>query len=104
MGETANKSISLSMFLPSMFNYMTNNVILQTKFADVICINRYYGWYFNMGHLNLIQYELSYDLEQWHNTEKKPMIISEYGASTIAGFHEVCKQPNKVITLCVLQC
>lgn len=52
-------------------------------------INRYYGWYKNMGYPNLIPYELSYDLEQWQNVEKKPMIISEYGASTIAGFHEV---------------
>jgi len=42
-----------------------------------------------MGYTNLIPYELSYDLEQWHNIEKKPMIISEYGAGTIAGFHEV---------------
>ncbi|XP_065889600.1 beta-glucuronidase-like [Dysidea avara] len=61
---------------------------LVTKFADVICINRYYGWYKNMGYTNLIPYEFSYDLEQWHNIEKKPMIISEYGAGTIAGFHE----------------
>jgi len=42
-----------------------------------------------MGYTNLIPYELSYDLEQWHNIEKKLMIISEYGAGTIAGFHEV---------------
>ena len=42
-----------------------------------------------MGYPNLIPYELSYDLEQWQKVEKKPMMISEYGASTIAGFHEV---------------
>lgn len=52
-------------------------------------INRYYGWYRNMGYPNLIPYGLSYDLEQWQTVEKKPMMISEYGASTIAGFHEV---------------
>lgn len=52
-------------------------------------INRYYGWYKNMGYPNLIPYELSYDLEQWQNVEKKPMMLSEYGAGTIAGFHEV---------------
>ena len=62
---------------------------IQTKFADVIMINRYYGWYKNMGYPKLIPYELSYDLEQWQNVEKKPMMISEYGASTIAGFHQV---------------
>ena len=52
-------------------------------------INRYYGWYKNMGYPNLIPYELSYDLEQWQEVEKKPMMLSEYGAGTIAGFHEV---------------
>ena len=52
-------------------------------------INRYYGWYKNIGYPNLIPYELSYDLEQWQEVEKKPMMISEYGAGTIAGFHEV---------------
>lgn len=64
------------------------NQDLVTKFADVIMINRYYGWYKNMGYPKLIPYELSYDLEQWQNVEKKPMMISEYGASTIAGFHQ----------------
>ena len=73
---------------------LIHNNFFQTKFADVICINRYYGWYKNMGYTNLIPYEFSYDLEQWHNIEKKPMIISEYGAGTIAGFHEVWEQPK----------
>ena len=45
-----------------------------------------------MGHPDLIPYELSYDLEQWQNVEKKPMMISEYGAGTIAGFHEVYRK------------
>ena len=58
-----------------------------TQFADVILINRYYAWYDDTGHLELIHNFLSYDLENWYAKHKKPMMISEYGAGTVIGLH-----------------
>ena len=56
---------------------------------DVICINRYFGWYSNPGHLETIQPSFSDELDQWYAIHKKPMMITEYGAGAIAGIHEV---------------
>jgi len=56
---------------------------------DVICVNKYYGWYFSPGNLDVISIDLPADLEAWHNYLNKPIILSEYGAGAIAGTHEV---------------
>ena len=56
---------------------------------DVICLNRYYGWYQNSGHPETIRSGLSYELDQWYAAHKKPIIITEYGAGSVAGIHEV---------------
>lgn len=51
-------------------------------------INRYYDWYDSPGHPEVAPYALRYDLEQWRNIRKKPIMISEYGAGTISGLHK----------------
>ena len=63
----------------------------QAKFVDVLCINRYYGWYSDMGHLEVIPYQLRYDLQNWYDTIRKPIIVSEYGADTVPGINSVRK-------------
>eukprot|EP01120_Amphizonella_sp_Union-15-10_P012278 TRINITY_DN5425_c0_g1_i1.p1 TRINITY_DN5425_c0_g1~~TRINITY_DN5425_c0_g1_i1.p1 ORF type:complete len:614 (+),score=93.28 TRINITY_DN5425_c0_g1_i1:58-1899(+) len=55
---------------------------------DVICVNRYYGWYTDTGHLELIQAQLTYDLNGWFSKYGKPVLVSEYGADTVPGIHE----------------
>lgn len=55
--------------------------------VDVMCINRYHSWYSDPGHLELIELQTVAELAPWHEHFKKPLIISEYGADTIAGFH-----------------
>ncbi|ADQ05861.1 Beta-glucuronidase [Caldicellulosiruptor hydrothermalis 108] len=55
--------------------------------VDVICVNRYYSWYTDCGKLELIEYQLEKELLRWYELFKKPVIVSEYGADTIAGFH-----------------
>lgn len=55
--------------------------------CDVICVNRYYGWYQRTAQLGAIEDELSAELDLWHKRFGKPMIISEFGADTIEGFH-----------------
>ncbi|MEO8615007.1 MAG: beta-glucuronidase, partial [Luteolibacter sp.] len=55
--------------------------------VDVMSINRYHSWYSDPGHLELIEMQTVNELTPWHTHYKKPLIVSEYGADTIAGFH-----------------
>uniref|UniRef100_A0A5S6R2E8 Beta-glucuronidase n=1 Tax=Trichuris muris TaxID=70415 RepID=A0A5S6R2E8_TRIMR len=47
--------------------------------VDVICINRYYGWYRNPGHPETIVQELKDDILHWRDKFKKPVLVTEYG-------------------------
>ena len=53
---------------------------------DVVLINRYYGWYNLSGDLETAKYAFRLELDWWA-TQHKPLILSEYGADTIAGLH-----------------
>ncbi|KAH7353179.1 glycoside hydrolase superfamily [Pyrenochaeta sp. MPI-SDFR-AT-0127] len=60
---------------------------------DVLCLNRYYGWYESCGDLKLAEIELEKDLLGWQQKYGKPMVITEYGADTIAGLHSAALTP-----------
>ena len=53
---------------------------------DVVLINRYYGWYNLSGDLEAAKYAFRIELDWWAK-QHKPLILSEYGADTIAGLH-----------------
>ncbi|RFZ79577.1 beta-glucuronidase [Lacrimispora amygdalina] len=55
---------------------------------DVICVNRYYGWYELSGDLELAGEAFKNEMEYWQKI-KKPWMITEYGADTISGLHSV---------------
>ena len=57
------------------------------KYVDVLCLNRYHSWYSDPGHLEVIEMQMVNELTPWHQHFRRPLIISEYGADTIAGFH-----------------
>ncbi|XP_060704267.1 beta-glucuronidase [Hemiscyllium ocellatum] len=57
------------------------------QYTDVICVNSYFSWYHDSGHLEVIQLQLNDQFENWYNKFQKPIIQSEYGADTIAGLH-----------------
>lgn len=57
------------------------------KMSDVICLNRYYGWYFGGPDLEAPEAALRKELEYWQ-TVGKPVIFTEYGADTVMGFHD----------------
>ena len=63
-----------------------------SQFADVLMINRYYGWYTHTGDLERAELALEEELRGWA-TEGKPIIITEYGADTLPGLHSVSPQP-----------
>lgn len=66
-----------------------NEIFLQADLVDVIGINRYVGWYDNIGHLETIKPSLTYHLRQFAQKFKKPILQTEYGAGAIAGLHAV---------------
>ncbi len=53
---------------------------------DVVCINRYYGWYNLSGDLETAAWAFRKELDYWAKVNK-PTILSEYGADTVAGLH-----------------
>jgi beta-glucuronidase len=63
-----------------------------SQFADVLMINRYYGWYTHTGELDNAEVALEEELRAWAG-EGKPIIITEYGADTLPGLHGVVGQP-----------
>ncbi|XP_060084584.1 beta-glucuronidase-like isoform X2 [Ylistrum balloti] len=65
------------------------------QYTDIICLNHYNAWYQDCSHTELIQRQLTYDLRQWYNKYHKPIMITEYGADTIEGFHQ---DPSIVFT------
>lgn len=61
---------------------------LVSDLFDVICINRYFGWYSDAGRLDVVEKQLEVEFEQWQKLFNKPLIMAEYGADTLAGFHQ----------------
>ena len=59
---------------------------LVTRTMDVVCLNRYYGWYNLSGDLDAAIYALNLELDFWESMEK-PVMFTEYGADAVAGMH-----------------
>jgi beta-glucuronidase len=55
--------------------------------SDVICINRYYGWYTHTGDLAGATKLLGMELDGLHKKFNKPIIITEFGADAYPGMH-----------------
>ncbi|MFD0662955.1 glycoside hydrolase family 2 TIM barrel-domain containing protein [Thermocatellispora tengchongensis] len=60
---------------------------------DVLCLNRYYGWYIATGDLATAETFLERDLRGWADKHGKPILMSEYGADTMPGLHSVWDTP-----------
>jgi len=57
------------------------------EFCDVLCINRYYGWYLEPGNIDEGCENLSKEMDKLYEQYRKPIILSEFGADTIPGCH-----------------
>jgi beta-glucuronidase len=64
-----------------------------TDLFDVVMLNRYYGWYANAGDLAAAERGLEAELEAWADKYDKPIVITEYGADTYPGLHDVLPGP-----------
>ena len=38
-----------------------------SQWLDVICVNRYYAWYNDHGHLDVIGLQLEHEMKKWYN-------------------------------------
>uniref|UniRef100_A0A8P4G9M6 Beta-glucuronidase n=1 Tax=Dicentrarchus labrax TaxID=13489 RepID=A0A8P4G9M6_DICLA len=56
-------------------------------YVDVICVNSYFSWYHDPGHLEVIPIQLNTQFENWYGKYQKPIIQSEYGADAVPGLH-----------------
>jgi beta-glucuronidase len=60
------------------------------ELVDVLALNRYYGWYTESGDLELAKVKLREEFVGWQKRcPGKPIIMTEYGADTVAGLHDV---------------
>ena len=59
---------------------------LATREMDVVCINRYYGWYNLSGDMDAACHAWNIELDFWQGIDK-PLIVTEYGADTLPGHH-----------------
>ncbi|MFA9413174.1 beta-glucuronidase [Streptococcus sp. E29BA] len=67
---------------------------LVTDLLDVICLNRYYGWYKDHAELEDAKINLKEELEHWHRLyPDKPIMFTEYGADTLPGYHSLWDIP-----------
>jgi beta-glucuronidase len=55
--------------------------------CDVICMNRYWGWYVLGGEMDKALAALEQELDAAWDTWRKPVILTEFGADTLAGMH-----------------
>lgn len=71
--------------------YSFEALVLQAPYVDVICVNSYFSWYHDPGHLEVISIQLQTQFDSWYGKYKKPIIQSEYGADVVPGLHSVSR-------------
>ena len=55
--------------------------------GDIICINRYYGWYTNPGRMDQAMQIMNGEFEKLYGQYHIPIVMTEFGADTSPGFH-----------------
>lgn len=60
------------------------------ELVDILAFNRYYGWYVDGGDLVTAKEKLRAEFNEWlKRCPDKPFMMTEYGADTVAGLHDV---------------
>ncbi|PTH83606.1 beta-glucuronidase [Streptomyces sp. A244] len=76
-------------------NFMSatpDNDVISSLF-DVLMLNRYYGWYKDLGNLAAAERNLEDELNAWTRKHDKPIIMTEYGADTLTGLRTLTPTP-----------
>lgn len=72
--------------------YAAHNTVSRNPMAhmvDVVCINKYYGWYNCLAHIEESLPELEAELQAFYDEFKKPIILAEFGADAVDGLHHL---------------
>ncbi|KAF0290661.1 Beta-glucuronidase [Amphibalanus amphitrite] len=56
---------------------------------DLVLINRYFGWYSDSGRAEVIERQMLTEAAAWRRTFGKPLVVSEYGAGSVAGLRDL---------------
>jgi len=59
-----------------------------TDLFDLVCVNRYYGWYAGPGDLRAAMSSLEDELRAWARYGK-PIVVTEFGADALPGLHSL---------------
>lgn len=62
------------------------------SYSDVISLNRYYGWYENPGQIDKAIQRMENEMDFIAEKYKKPILVTEFGADTMPGFHSISDQ------------
>ncbi len=77
-----------------LIGYSNPETTKNVELFDVICLNRYYGWYGLTGDLEQAEKFTRADLQSWVDKyPDKPIMYTEYGADTINGMHSAYNEP-----------
>jgi beta-glucuronidase len=57
------------------------------RHCDIISLNRYHGWYYHPGRIDRACAALDQDLEACRRAFGRAILVSEFGADTMAGLH-----------------
>lgn len=79
--------------LPLMIvEYVSAEVNKVAHLADVIGLNRYHAWYTDFSDLSVIESQLTHSIQSYIDQYNKPVVLTEFGADTIAGLHTLPAQ------------
>ena len=57
------------------------------EICDVVCINRYWGWYINGGQMDKGLEQIDQELDSLWQILRKPIMVTEFGADAQPGLH-----------------
>lgn len=60
--------------------------------GDLLMLNRYYGWYSNIGDLSTALRYFSGEMDKLYQQYHKPIIVTEFGADAVAGTHATANE------------
>ncbi len=72
---------------PFTLTAMSATELSWAQLSDVICINRYNGWYSDPGQAGANGALLAPELDRLHASLGKPIMVTEFGADAVAGTH-----------------
>jgi beta-galactosidase/beta-glucuronidase len=73
---------------PATFTTVQGGPFEWTALCDFACLNAYFGWYSYVGRLDEAAQAFGEYLDHAHDVVHKPIVITECGASAIAGDHD----------------